>query len=193
MIHITSISMTENESIQYPERALELHRNFDNLAGWVDQSMKPWAVADISVDVRHFKISDQADGFVTRCHLSVSIFHKGETLGVLEAVNNTDSVHYTEEDTTILETLASQEAVAIRKTILIERVQKSMDEMARLDRMNADFIAFASHEPCAPLRSHHPVTLPSCASHYRRAHVSTRYQRSQHHAIEGNRGQHGKY
>ena len=108
MIHVTSISMTENESIQCPERALELHRNFDNLAGWVDQSMKPWAVADISVDARHFKNADQAGGFVTRRHLSVSIFHKGETLGVLEAVNNTDSAHYTEEDTTILETLASQ-------------------------------------------------------------------------------------
>jgi len=100
--------MTENESIQCPERALELHRNFDNLAGWVDQSMKPWAVADISVDARHFKNADQAGGFVTRRHLSVSIFHKGETLGVLEAVNNTDSAHYTEEDITILETLVSQ-------------------------------------------------------------------------------------
>jgi hypothetical protein len=103
MFHVTSISMIKNESIQHLERTIELSWNIDSLSGWVYQDIKPWALADIAVNVRHFKIADRVGGFVTHCHLAVSFIHKGETLSVLEAANNTDSTHYTEEDITILE------------------------------------------------------------------------------------------
>jgi signal transduction histidine kinase len=122
-----------------------------SLAGWVYQNVKPALVADVPADGRHFKGADQAAEFVTRSLAAVPIVYKGETLGVLEAVNKIGNAHYTEDDLTILETLASQAAVALQNARLMDRVQKSLNEMAQLDKMKADFIAIASHELRTPL------------------------------------------
>lgn len=42
------------------------------------------------------------------------ILYKGETLGVLEQVNKANQAYYTQEDLTILATLASQAATALQ-------------------------------------------------------------------------------
>lgn len=123
----------------------------ESIAGWVYQKIKPALVRDVAADPRHFKGADRAAEFVTRSLAAVPIVYKGEALGVLEAVNKTGSAHYTEEDLTILETLASFAAVAIQSVRLAERARKSLEEMRRLDQMKADFIAIASHELRTPL------------------------------------------
>jgi len=94
-----------------------------SVAGWVIQNGQPAVVPDVSKERRHFKGVDQAVDFTTRSLLAVPIIFQGERLGVLEAVNKVDGAHYTEEDLTILETLASQAAIAMQNSRLVRKAQ----------------------------------------------------------------------
>ncbi|MDO9348712.1 MAG: ATP-binding protein [Anaerolineales bacterium] len=122
-----------------------------SIAGWVFQNVKPVVVPDVALDPRHYKVVDLTAEFQTRSILAVPIIYKGEVLGVLEAVNKANPAHYTEEDITFLETLASQAAIAMQNTRQMSKIQKSFDETNQLDQMKSDFIAIASHELRTPL------------------------------------------
>ena len=59
---------------------------------------------------------------------------KGACFGVLTAVNK-QGEHFTQEDEYILETLASQAAVAIQNARYLKETQKAYEELADLDQM----------------------------------------------------------
>ncbi len=123
----------------------------NSVAGWVFENGQSVVVPDVNTEPLHFKGADKASDFVTRSLMAVPITFQGEKLGVLEAVNKTGEAYYTEEDLTILETLASQAAIAIQNSHLVDKMKKSQDQVAQLDHMKSDFIAIASHELRTPL------------------------------------------
>ena len=120
-------------------------------AGWVYRRGQPLIIQDVKVDQRHFKVVDRVTKHVTHSLVAVPLLVRGEVVGVLEALNKKDNAHYTEEDLTILETLAALAAQAIQNVSLQRKVRATATELAELERLKTDFIAIASHELRTPL------------------------------------------
>jgi GAF domain-containing protein len=93
---------------------------------------------------RHIKGTDKAAYFITQSPIAVPTTFQGEKPGVLEMVNKTRNAHYTEEDQTILETLASRVVIVIQNTHLIKKVKESQEQMTPLDCIKSDFNAITS-------------------------------------------------
>ncbi len=120
-------------------------------AGWVYRQAKPLLVQDAKADPRHFSAVDFASAFETRSLLAVPLMVKGQPLGVLEVVNKINDAHYTEEDITILETLAASGGLVIQNANLQRQIETSFAAIANLDRLKSDFVAITSHELRTPL------------------------------------------
>jgi signal transduction histidine kinase len=122
-----------------------------SVAGWIYTNSRPMVIQDAGSDSRVYRPIDKALGFKTRSILGVPLIVRGRTIGVLEALNKQGEGHYTEDDLEVLETLASQAAVAIDNAQLLTNIQDTNAELQRLDSMKSDFIAIASHELRTPL------------------------------------------
>lgn len=122
-----------------------------SLAGWVYQNSQPLLVTDVSGNPRHFKGVDLDTGFTTHSLAAVPLFFQGSTIGVLEAVNKHHALNYNEDDLQILETLASQSAIAIMNFLLFDEIKRAYDEVQALEKLKTNFIAISSHELRTPL------------------------------------------
>ena len=122
----------------------------DSIAGRVFTFGEPVMVSDATNDERIYRYVDRFTGFETHSLLAVPMMFKGETFGVLTAVNKLSGI-FTNEDKVILENLASQAAIAIQNANFLQETQKAYQELADLDTMKSDFIAITSHELRTPL------------------------------------------
>lgn len=122
-----------------------------SVAGWVYRQAKPVHIPDIRTDPRIQPEIENVLGFQVRSILAIPLTFRGETIGVIEALNKNSNAHYTEDDVTILETLASQAAVVTLGTLLIEETEHTYKELEELERVKSNFIAIAAHELRTPL------------------------------------------
>lgn len=123
----------------------------ESAAGWVFRKAQPLIIQDVKADKRHFKVVDRMTNHETHSLVAVPLLVRGEVVGVLEVLNKKDDAHYTEEDLTILETLAALAAQAMQNVDLLRKVRASKIELAELERLKSDFIAITSHELRTPL------------------------------------------
>lgn len=121
-----------------------------SIAGWVYQNSKPALVRDGSKEKRIDREMEEALQFKIGNLLAVPLFFQGETIGAIEIVNKLQA-HYSQDDQMVLETLASQAAVATLSTLLFSEIRRAYSELQELDRLKDDFISIASHELRTPL------------------------------------------
>ncbi|GAB4454821.1 MAG: hypothetical protein Kow0070_01960 [Anaerolineales bacterium] len=122
-----------------------------SVAGEVFRKGHPLIIQDTQADQRHFKVIDRITKHETHSLAAVPIVVQGEIIGVLEALNKQNNAHYTEDDLTILVTLAGVAGQAMRNAYLERKVKAVRIQLADLERLKTDFIAITSHELRTPL------------------------------------------
>lgn len=109
----------------------------NSIAGWVFDHGEPLHVEDALADTRFYREVDLLTQFETRSVLCVPLRTQDKTLGVIEAINKVHGV-FLEEDQRMLQSLASQAAIAIENARLFQQ---------------SDLVAEMVHELRTPLAS----------------------------------------
>lgn len=104
----------------------------EGIAGWVAENRKAAVVNDVASDPRWTQKADKKTKFTTRAILAVPMLVKDKLIGVMEAINHADGSPFTENDVQMLETFASQAAIAIENARLFESIRQEREKMSTI-------------------------------------------------------------
>ncbi|GMR05160.1 MAG: sensor domain-containing diguanylate cyclase [Thermodesulfobacteriota bacterium] len=96
----------------------------EGIAGWVAREKKPVLVTDVTKDPRYSKKVDSITNYNTRSIICVPLVARDRCLGVIELINRPRSKVFTDEDLTLLTTLADYTAIAIENAIYFKRIHE---------------------------------------------------------------------
>jgi len=104
-----------------------------SIAGWVFKNQKPAIVNDTSKDPRYYRGLTMRSGFDIRKVLQVPLIARENPIGVLIAMNKIGG-DFSEQDATLLSSMAASIALAIDNATVYEKLKKSRDELEMLYR-----------------------------------------------------------
>jgi GAF domain-containing protein len=105
------------------------------LVGHVAQTQEVYWSNDVQNDPRHYRVIDEATGFIARTILCAPMVVKDNTIGVIELINKQGG-QFTEKEAQRLEAVANIIGVAIENARLFEFVRQRRERLERLlDRM----------------------------------------------------------
>ena len=90
------------------------------IAGWVAEHGQPILIPDAYADPRFDPSFDKRSGFKTQTYLCVPLRHSTKVIGVMTVLNRLDSLPFAESDQELLETFATQAALAIENAKLLK-------------------------------------------------------------------------
>ena len=99
------------------------------LAGWVASNRKSLLIEDF--DKQDIFSSMSSMGYRRRTAVSAPIMIKDELIGVISLINRNNGTTFTDEDRTLLATIASETAMAINNALLLERIQRGYFSMVQ--------------------------------------------------------------
>lgn len=112
------------------------------IVGRVAKTGKPELRNDIAEDDEWTGGVAESDTFTTQTLIAVPLIANNKVIGVLEVLNRKDGGFYVQEDVDLLETFASQAAIAIENARLFqstdEQLQARVQELEALERIDTE-------------------------------------------------------
>ena len=111
-------------------RQHKLHVGEQGIVGWTTSTGQPRIALDVGADAVYFDNPDMPD---THSEMALPLKRGDQVVGALD-VQSTEAAAFTEEDASVLQTLADQIAIAIENARLFQQTQRALEEMQALQR-----------------------------------------------------------
>ena len=118
----------------------------EGVAGWAALHGSPALVSDVRQDPRFSPAVDERVDFTTRSLICIPLISRGETIGVIEVINRRDERPFENGDLELLNSLASQAALAILNARHYQIERGISARLFELDRLKDEFIGKVSEE-----------------------------------------------
>ncbi len=104
----------------------------EGVAGWVAREARSQLVADIKRDPRFYRGVDDQTGLKTRSLIAAPLINAEQVIGVVEVINKLNNGFFSEDDVSLLESIAGTAAVSIVNARLFDETQRRVNELSTL-------------------------------------------------------------